>query len=77
MDVGRNRRDGSVEGEREREQGELGKDDEVRGEERDDKSCGRGGVLGGGREGEDDASVATELERMWKKSLLRAVAVTR
>ena len=30
-------------------------------------------------EGEDDASVATELERMWKKSLLRAraVAVTR
>ena len=38
-----------------------------------------GGVecLEEGREGEDDASVATELERMWKKSLLRAVAVTR
>ena len=38
-----------------------------------------GGVecLEGGREGEDDASVTTELERMWKKSLLRAVAVTR
>ena len=35
---------------RESESESRGKDDVVRGEERDDKSCGRGGVLGG-REG--------------------------